>query len=312
MMKKKQNSIRLLKKLQMKNNKKNAFVVTILLIASGIMGYFTWQKISAGINPSRPEKVAVITAVEGNCYKFDSLKNGWIKLKVHDEILQNELLMTDAVSKFDASYTDGTIVSVEEKSKVRLSCSQESNQILFEEEAAVLCNSKASVKKFFIKCKDFSDIKMEAASCASAVLRNSRFSTAVYEGKVVAVISENVENNVDKASGLFITEEGAVQRMPVVVTKPVSDMWITSGAGENSIKFEWSKNKTSIENLKFEFCTEKDFKESVISYTVNAEDQELYVLLKNGLYYWRLCAVDSEGKVTEPSEKFQSGKIHLK
>ena len=39
---------------------------------------------------------------------------------------------------------------------------------------------------FYIKCKDFSDIKMEAASCASAVLRNSRFSTAVYEGKVVA------------------------------------------------------------------------------------------------------------------------------
>lgn len=253
-----------------------------------------------------------VIKTEGSCYKYDTFNNRWVRLNESDVITENDILTSESVSESVICLNDGSRLCVEENARVSVTEDNDSYHIKMNGDGTVIADTMMSEKELFLQCGQFNEVKLEPKSAVSLSVRNHKLTAAVYEGCLVTVISDGVENSAGKGSGYIVNEENSIQRLPVVVTSPVSEFWKNAIDEECRIKFEWTKNNNSIEYIRIEISSDSAFKSVIKTIFVDADKLNDEVLLSQGLWYWRLCSVDAEGKIKEPSEKFQSGRIHLK
>ncbi len=227
----------------------------------------------------------------------------WEEVEQNFPVYNNDSIRTSELSEAVIHLNDGTDINIDENSMIMLSSLENAININFEH-GSISANragvSGTDISAINIKSMD-ATVSIDKGNIQLSQLENKELDLTVSDGqaKVRDAKGETLVKVNEKAVISSDRQETKLVQLNFIMKEPEADKFIITGTPRSEMEFEWA-TEGELQNIILEISSDRNFKKTIAKENV-AGKTILTKSLAEGVYFWRLSALNSGTKKTEYS-----------
>ncbi|PKL19374.1 MAG: hypothetical protein CVV49_00765 [Spirochaetae bacterium HGW-Spirochaetae-5] len=234
----------------------------------------------------------------------------WEGIDQNFPVYNNDSIRTSDLSEAVIHLLDGTDINIEENSMIMLSTLENAININFEQGSISANRSGVSgtdIAAINIKSQD-ATVSIDKSNIQLTQLDNQELDLTVSDGtaKVKSGTAETLIKTNEKAVISSDRQETRVVQLKFDLKEPSSNRFFISEAQKTDVSFLWELIG-NFKNITWEISKDRSFRK-IISSQKSLQQNTAKAELAEGVYYWRISALNSDNNQTEFSE---TGKFNI-
>jgi hypothetical protein len=284
----------------MRLSKSDFFTTIVGLTIISILGYLLYADITSSSGPGNTKRIGKITAKRNVAERKYSSRVVWDEVFKDSKLYNYDTVRTADQSEAIIRLDDGTEIALSENSMILLSISEKEVDIKFIQ-GTINANQNAALgkaQKVNIVSGD-SKVSLKNGDISLSQDRNDRLQMTVNRGK--ATLKTGKEEKIINEKQNIVAGKDSIRLYDLTIRliSPENNRYIESSAKENMVNFSWETPKGEY-TASLEIAKNPAVSDPFIKNKVNGNASAIG--LQEGLYYWRVSAVNKATGKVESSE----------
>lgn len=284
----------------MRLSKSDFFTTTIGLTILALLGYLLYSDITAGSGPGNTKPIGKITARRNVAERKYSNRVIWGEILKNATLYNYDTVRTADQSEASIRLNDGTEISLSENSMILLSLSESEVDIKFIQGTinAKQDTTSGTARKVNIESGE-SRVALKNGDVSISQERGDNIQMTVNRG--TATINTGKGEKIINEKQNIIAGKDSVRLFDLTIrlTAPENNAYIDSNNKQTPVNFSWEAPRGGYDTS-IDIANNSAVSNPLISKKVKGAAHAL--ALQDGIYYWRVNAVNKETGKIESSE----------